>query len=103
MCPACGTGLPALQHTARPTRSLTVPWPWPLCSKYWGATSSKVVTPLTAIRDALPDANVVYNASTARFFTTENAQADAEACEVRRGWGACKALRQRSRRGAGAG
>lgn len=47
-----------------------------------------MVTPLNAIRDALPDANVVYNASTARFFTTENAQADAEACEVRRGWGA---------------
>lgn len=31
---------------------------------------------------ALPDANIVYNASTARFFTTDNAQADADACEV---------------------
>lgn len=57
--------------------------PRPLfCSKYFGATSSKVITPLQAVVDALPSANVVYNASTARFFTTENAKADADACEV---------------------
>ncbi|PRW58847.1 putative beta-D-xylosidase 7 [Chlorella sorokiniana] len=53
-----------------------------ILGKYFGATSSKVVTPLNAIRDALPDANVFYNASTARFFTTDNAQADADACEA---------------------
>lgn len=98
-CSTLGRGQPVLRgsaHAARLADSCApavrlqayhspLPPP-PPCSKYFGSTAGPVTTPLMAVRAALPGVEVTFNQSTSEFFTTENANADIAACQVRLGW-----------------
>ncbi len=52
------------------------------CRRNYGATAGPIVSPLAALRAALPAANVSFNPATAYAYSESNAQADAQACEV---------------------
>ena len=71
-------------------RRLKRPSPaWLPCRRNVGATAGPVLTPLAALRAALPGAEVTFNSDTAYRYTRANAAADAAACEVRLLWFLC--------------
>lgn len=49
---------------------------------YVGAASGAITTPLAALRAVVPGVEISWDASTAAKFSTKNAKADAERCEV---------------------
>ncbi len=60
----------------------------PPCSKYYGATPSEVVTPLAAVRLALPGAAVTWGGdANALKWTDANEKADVARCQAAVGGG----------------
>ncbi|KAL4443344.1 hypothetical protein ABPG75_011081 [Micractinium tetrahymenae] len=53
-----------------------------LLGRNYGASAGPIITPLAALRAALPGAEVSFNPATAYVYSEANAEADAQACEA---------------------
>ena len=89
---------PATRHTATPQqgtlplrpealRKLALVGPFGdngahMLGTYVGAASGPIASPLAALRAALPGVEVTWDAGTARRYTEENAERDAQRCKV---------------------